>query len=226
MTLSLSPRLRAAASLVRGGGIVADIGTDHGYLPVTLVQEGRVTGAIASDLRPGPLENARAAVNACGLADKVELRLSDGLAAYRKGDADEYVFAGMGGTLIARLVTESILTRDPSLHFVFQPQSRAEELREALYRNGFVIGRELAVREGNRYYVAFDAVWTGQNVPFTAVDCYLGKLPRTPEARAFATRQYDRLKKKYDAAPAGEEKDRLGSVLTALAAFSEGESEQ
>lgn len=223
--IALSPRLRAAASLVRGGGIVADIGTDHAYLPVSLVLDGRVTGAIASDLRPQPLENARATVNEFGVADKVELRLSDGLAAYRQGDAVEYVFAGMGGTLIARLLTESALPRDASLHFIFQPQSRAEELREALYRNGFTIGRELAVREGNRYYVAFDAVWTGQNAPYTAADCFLGKLPRTPEARAFIARQYNRLKKKFDAAPAGEEKDRLGSVLTALAAFSEGETE-
>ena len=133
MSVNLTPRLSAAASLVRGGGIIADIGTDHGYLPVHLIQSGRVVGAIAADIGKMPLQNAAKTIETYGLSGKISLRLSDGLREFCAEDADEFVFAGMGGTLIAEKLAETPWIKNNNLHFVFQPQSRAEDLRKFLF---------------------------------------------------------------------------------------------
>ena len=139
MIINLSERLLAAASLVKGGGILADIGTDHGYLPIHLIQSGKIVKAIAADIGKMPLENARKSVVQYELADKIELRLSDGLNSFRENEVDEIVFAGMGGTLIAEKLKETPWIKNKKLHFVFQPQSRAEELSQFLFENGFQI---------------------------------------------------------------------------------------
>ena len=158
MNINLTPRLSAVASLVKGGGIIADIGTDHGYLPIFLVQSGKVKGAIAADIGKMPLENARKSVEEYHLKDKIELRLSDGLKEFSSNDASEIIFAGMGGTLIAEKLGETPWIKDNNIHFIFQPQSRAEDLRHYLFANGFEIITELATHEGRRHYITFDAV--------------------------------------------------------------------
>lgn len=220
MIINLSDRLSAAASLVKGGGIVADIGTDHGYLPVYLIQSGRIERAIAADIGKMPLENARKAVVQYGLADKIELRLSDGLSSFRENEIDEIVFAGMGGTLIAEKLKETSWIKKEKYHFVFQPQSRAEDLREFLFANGFEIGDEIAVHEGNRFYIAFDAYYTGKIREFTAADCFLGKLPKTEDAKVHIKKQVDRLQKRYDATKEiGKEEVELFETIQKLKDF-------
>ncbi len=199
MSVNLTPRLSAAASLVRGGGIIADIGTDHGYLPVFLVQSGIVSGAIAADIGKLPLQNAAKTVEKYNLSDFISLRLSDGLREFNETDADEYIFAGMGGTLIAEKLAETPWVKNGDLHFVFQPQSRAEDLRKFLFENGFVINKELAVHEGRRVYITFDATYTGEIKVFTDADCFIGKLPHTEDAKIHLSHQLARLKEKYDA---------------------------
>lgn len=220
MSDNLSNRLKAAASLVRGGGILADIGTDHGYVPVYLVKNGIVKSAIAADINKMPLENAAKAVRESGLCDKIQLRLSDGLKNLKEGEADEFFIAGMGGTLISEILSSSIWVKNSAYHFVFQPQSRAEELREYLFNNGFEIERETAVLEGRRYCIAFSAVFTGKNTPHCYADCFLGKLPKTPEAKKYISLQINRLGKKYNALSSGEEKERLFITLEKLKSFS------
>lgn len=220
MIINLSDRLSAAASLVKGGGIVADIGTDHGYLPVYLIQSGKIERAIAADIGKMPLENARKAVVQYGLADKIELRLSDGLSSLRENEIDEIVFAGMGGTLIAEKLKETSWIKKEKYHFVFQPQSRAEDLREFLFANGFEIGDEIAVHEGNRFYIAFDAYYTGKIREFTAADCFLGKLPKTEDAKVHIKKQVDRLQKRYDATKEiGKEEVELFETIQKLKDF-------
>ena len=220
MIINLSDRLSAAASLVKGGGIVADIGTDHGYLPVYLIQSGKIERAIAADIGKMPLENARKAVVQYGLADKIELRLSDGLSSFRENEIDEIVFAGMGGTLIAEKLKETSWIKKEKYHFVFQPQSRAEDLREFLFANGFEIGDEIAVHEGNRFYIAFDAYYTGKIREFTAADCFLGKLPKTEDAKVHIKKQVDRLQKRYDATKEiGKEEVELFETIQKLKDF-------
>ena len=199
MSIKLTPRLSAAASLVRGGGIVADIGTDHGYLPIYLLQSGKVKGAFAADIGKMPLKNAENSIKLYNLQDKIALRLSDGLRQFSENEVDEIVFAGMGGTLIAEKLAETPWVKKQKLHFVFQPQSRAEDLRQFLFENGFAINEEIATHEGRRVYIAFDASYTGEKFDFDYADCFIGKLPHTEDAHKHLLHQLSRLKEKHDA---------------------------
>ncbi len=104
--MQLSERLRAVAALVTSGGTVADIGTDHAYIPIYLIQTGAVSRAIAMDVNQGPLARAREHIAQYGLEASIETRLSDGLAALRPGEADSIVIAGMGGALMVRILDE------------------------------------------------------------------------------------------------------------------------
>ena len=199
MSIKLTPRLAAAASLVRGGGIVADIGTDHGYLPIYLFQSGKVTSAIAADIGKMPLKNAENSIKNYNLQDKITLRLSDGLREFSENEVDEIVFAGMGGTLIAEKMAETPWVKNEKLHFIFQPQSRAEDLRQFLFENGFNINEEIATHEGRRIYIAFDASYTGEKIEFDYADSFIGKLPHTEDAHEHLSHQLSRLKEKHDA---------------------------
>jgi tRNA (adenine22-N1)-methyltransferase len=208
MAQNLTPRLKAAASLVRGGGILADIGTDHGYLPIYLVETGKISKAIAADIGKMPLENARKSVEFNGLSDKISLRLSDGLRSFSPDDADEFVFAGMGGTLIAEKLSETQWIKNEKYHFVFQPQSRAEELRQFLYENGFQIEEEMATHEGRRVYIAFSAFYNGENTEYSYADCFLGKLLPTEDAKNHIKKQISRLSDRYSSATLSEEESK------------------
>lgn len=208
MAQNLTPRLKAAASLVRGGGILADIGTDHGYLPIYLVETGKISKAIAADIGKMPLENARKSVELNGLSDKISLRLSDGLRSFSPDDADEFVFAGMGGTLIAEKLAETDWIKNKKYHFVFQPQSRAEELRQFLFENGFQIEKEIATHEGRRVYIAFSAFYNGENTEYSYADCFLGKLLPTEDAKNHIKKQISRLSDRYSSAALSEEESK------------------
>ncbi len=223
MNVKLTPRLSAVASLVKGGGIIADIGTDHGYLPIYLVQTGKVQTAIAADIGKEPLKNAEKSVEYYDLGDKISLRLSDGLREFKSTDAQEIIFAGMGGTLIAEKLSETPWVKDENIHFIFQPQSRAEDLREFLYQNGFEILNELATHEARRVYITFDAVYTGAVKSFSQADCFMGKLPHTEDAHKHLEGQLKRLEEKYNAlTTCGKETGELLSTITAVKEFLNG----
>ena len=220
MNISLTPRLSAVASLVKGGGIIADIGTDHGYLPIFLIENGRVSGAIAADINKKPLENAKKSVSEYGLSEKIELRLSDGLRKFSEDDADEIIFAGMGGTLIAEKLAETPWIKKDNIHFIFQPQSRAEDLRRFLFSNGFEILEEKATHEGRRYYITFDAVYTGRHLPFSEGDCFIGKLPKTEDAKIHLSHQLSRLEEKCSAlSKLGEDISSLSQTISQIKEF-------
>lgn len=223
--ITLTPRLSAVASLVKGGGIIADIGTDHGYLPIYLVENNIVKGAIAADIGKEPLKNAENSVNKYELQDKIQLRLSDGLCSFTPDDADEIVFAGMGGTLIAEKLKETLWIKNEKFHFIFQPQSRAEDLREFLYSNGFEIINELATHEARRFYITFDAVYNGKLKPFNMADCFIGKLPHNEDAHKHLNAQLSRLSKKYEALKncgGNEELKELENTIESIKEFING----
>ena len=104
--MELSRRLQAVEQFVTEGNRLADIGTDHGYVPIDLLLKGRLPSAIAMDVNEGPLRQARAHVSFYQLEDRIQLRLSDGLAALQKGEADTVLIAGMGGALTVRILEE------------------------------------------------------------------------------------------------------------------------
>ena len=172
-----------------------------------------------ADIRKMPLENAAKSVGKYGMQDKIELRLSDGLQSFGPDDADEFVFAGMGGTLIAEKLWETQWIKDPKYHFVFQPQSRAEDLRRYLYENGFEIETEIATHEGRRIYIALSACYTGEVKSFSEADCFTGRLPRNDDSRSHIRSQYNRLMQRYNGTADESEKERLSAVLSALKEF-------
>ena len=132
--MELSKRLQAVADLVTAGCRVADVGTDHAYIPIALVQEGRIPGAVAMDVNTGPLERARLHVAENRLEEKIELRLSDGLAALSPGEADSVVIAGMGGGLVIRILTEGAQTVRGVKECILQPQSEIEKSKGLSFR--------------------------------------------------------------------------------------------
>lgn len=159
--IKLSPRLRMAADMVRKGARLADIGTDHAYLPSALILDGTVPCAVAVDLRKGPLENAEATVRANSIEDKVELRLSDGLNSVLPDEADDIVIAGMGGILIKEILEAAPWVKNKDKLLILQPQSHSEDLRKYLFDNGFVILRENACFDDSKVYICFSANYTG-----------------------------------------------------------------
>ncbi len=148
----LSRRLRAIARLVPPGSVVADIGTDHAYLPIYLVSTGRSPRAIATDSRPGPLGAARAAVHEAGLEDAVDLRQGDGLEPLAPGEADVLVIAGLGGVSIAKILDgrppEALRYR----RVVAQPMVAGSVLRRWLLEHEFLLEAEDLVEGGQRLY--------------------------------------------------------------------------
>ena len=200
--MKLSPRLAMVCDLVREGVIAADIGTDHAYLPAYLVSSGKCTAAIGSDLRDGPLMNAAATVALYGVADKVRLVESDGLDALSPDDADDFVFAGMGGTLIVELLARTPWLRDRSKRYIFQPMSHGELVRAYLLQNGFRILDERACFDECRPYVAFSAAYEPEYRPhYRKSYVWMGELPNHLNEAAcyYLTKQYIYLKQRADA---------------------------
>lgn len=156
--MDLSLRLEKIASFVEAGSVVADIGTDHGYLPICLVQRGISPKAYAFDLRRGPLERARAHIAQAGLHDRVLLRLSDGLLGLKPDEADTIVIAGMGGALIDRILERGQETAQAARTLILSPQSEPWKVRERLDVMGFYIDLEHYLEEDGKYYVVMRAI--------------------------------------------------------------------
>lgn len=150
--LELSPRLQLLADWVPQGAKLADVGTDHAYLPVWLTLHGRVTSAIASDLRKGPLERARETGRTYGVGANIDFRLCNGLAAIRPEEADTIVIAGMGGENIAAILAAAPWTADGAHTLLLQPQTHAEDLRRFLMDHGCQILREALVQDRGTLY--------------------------------------------------------------------------
>ena len=150
---SLSPRLAAVAELVPQGTRLADVGTDHGRLPVWLIQHGVVERAVASDLRPGPLSRARALAERWAVADRISFRLCDGLSGIGSEEARTVTVAGMGGETIAEILAAAPWTGESGHRYILQPMSGLDGLRRYLSGHGFAIRRETLVEEGETLYV-------------------------------------------------------------------------
>lgn len=161
--MKLTDRLLKIASLVTKGKKIADIGTDHGYIPVHLLNEGHIDFAILADVNKGPLENARKEVRHNNLIDKVDLRLGSGIEVLKKGEVDEVIIAGMGGILISELLEANIEVAQSTEKFILQPMQAQKELRKYLLNNGYEILDEVLVREDFRIYEIIVAKYTGKN---------------------------------------------------------------
>ena len=149
--MKLSNRLMKIAQLIPRGARIADIGTDHAYLPVYCVQNKISPCALAMDINEGPLSAAHANVCKYGVGSGIELRLSDGLSALEADEADVIVIAGMGGLLIRNIIDAKPSAAKTSL-LILQPMNAAKELREYLYSSGYCIQNEYIAHEPGKYY--------------------------------------------------------------------------
>lgn len=153
--MKLSSRLLALSGEVTAGKGLADIGTDHGKLPVYLVLNGIIPYAIASDSRIESLKKAEKLVDAYGLNDKIEIRLGNGLDVLNPGETPQMVVAGMGGPLIAEILSKGINTARSAEKLILQPMQYPEYLSRWLYHNHFVIKNEELVEDGGKIYRIF-----------------------------------------------------------------------
>lgn len=150
--MKLSARLEKIVGLVDKGVRLADIGTDHAYIPIELLKSGKIDFAILSDINKGPLENARKEIRRQGLADKTDLRLGSGLEVLENGEVDQVIIAGMGGILIADLIEKKLGLCKSLDKMILQPMQAQEDLRSYLNKRGFSIIDEYLVGEDFRIY--------------------------------------------------------------------------
>ncbi len=153
----ISNRLKTVADMVPEGSKIADVGTDHGFVPIYLALSHRIEHAIAMDVRKGPLERATTHVKEYGLNDVIETRLSDGLEKLDQGEADTMICAGMGGPLMQRILESNPPRRFGLKTLVLEPQSEIMNFRIFLRENGYEIKKEDFLLEDGKYYPVIKA---------------------------------------------------------------------
>ena len=149
-TIKLTPRLQCVADCIKKCQLLADIGTDHAYIPIYAVKKGIATNAIASDVVKGPLQIATDNIKSHGLENQISPRLADGLKSAE--GADVIVIAGMGGKLICTILENSMEIAKNADYLVIQPMTCSYELRKFLHENGFSITEEKLAREEDKIY--------------------------------------------------------------------------
>ena len=193
--LQLQPRLRLLAELIPDGIRLADIGTDHGYLPVNLLQQGKIKSAIAADIVAAPLQHARNTAKEYGVSD-IDFRLCDGLAAIGAEEVDVVVIAGMGGETIVSILSAAPWVKEKTLFL--QPMTKVEYLRQWLGENGYVFEEERLVWDKGILYPIF-AVRGGEKRELTAAEQYAGiAFDGDPLYADYLTYQIERLQKAID----------------------------
>ena len=230
----LSKRLQMLADLVTPGNRLVDVGCDHGFLSIYLVQNKICPVALAMDVRKGPLAVAQEHIETAGLEDYISLRLSDGLLNFQDGEADTMVCAGMGGRLMAKILTDSMQKAQNLRELILQPQSELREFRSFLRENGFEIRQEDAVLEEGKYYFCMKAVYTGKNHTVDGLSDEYGELlfkqkhPVLHQYLSFRKKLLTELENALIAGKSVRAADRLAEIKTeraevnaALAQFEE-----
>ena len=171
---SLDKRLLSCADYVRVGAVFADIGTDHGYLPIFLLNTGRIQRAYLSDVNRGPLTSAERNARDNGLSDKCEFILTDGAAALSGKGITDYAICGMGGELIARIIEDAPHLKEVGIRLILQPMTKQEYLRRYLASNGFSVLDERFSFDSGKYYVTLLAEYTGECREISVSEAELG----------------------------------------------------
>lgn len=194
----LDNRLKMCAEMVSGKGAAVDVGTDHAMLAAELVMSGKCSRVIASDVKEGPLESAKRTIERCGVADRVELILSDGLDNVPLEGVTDIVIAGMGGETIADIIGNTSIARyeQESVRWILQPMSKPEYLRRMIYEYQMRITSERIVEDGERLYVVMCAEYNPEFRYLTEFDALNGFFDDDdPLAKKYRERESERLKK-------------------------------
>ncbi len=173
--MQLSKRLRAVADFVTPQGRLADVGTDHAYVPICLMEEKKISGAVAMDIVDGPLQRARENIAAHHLETQIETRKSDGLEALRPGEVDTIVIAGMGGLLICRILEQGREVAATVPEWVLEPQSDTDKVRAYLLEQGYHICDEDMVLEDGKYYPVLQVRAGREQTPYEPVELIYGR---------------------------------------------------
>lgn len=189
--MELSRRLQAVADLVSAGLVVADVGTDHGYIPIYLIETGKCKKAFAMDVNRGPLLRANEHIAEHGLEDKIETRLSDGVKQLNVGECDAVVIAGMGGALTIKILEEGRSVFQSLREFILQPQSELHKVREYLLEQGYCIVAEDMVQEDGKFYPMMKVI-NGASDAYHAIEFRHGKFllsEKHPVLKAFLKKE-------------------------------------
>ena len=189
--MELSKRLQAVADLVSDGLVVADVGTDHGYIPIYLLETGKCVKAFAMDVNKGPLLRAKEHIAEHGLEGMIETRLSDGVKQLQVGECDAVVIAGMGGALTVKILDEGKEVFKSLKEFILQPQSELSKVREYLYEQGYSIIAEDMAWEDGKFYPMMKVV-SGESDAYDAIELRYGKLllsERHPVLKTFLEKE-------------------------------------
>ena len=189
--MELSNRLAAVAALVTEGYAVADIGTDHGYIPIYLAQTGKNRNMIAMDVNDGPLKRAGDHIAAYGLGQAITIRKSDGFQNLEPGEVEGVILAGMGGSLVIKIMTDYPEVTESIHEFILQPQSDLAKVRIFLQKQDYVITAEDMVLEDGKFYPMM-RVEHGKDVPYDEAELRYGRIlirDKHPVLRRFLVKE-------------------------------------
>ncbi|MCD7797146.1 MAG: class I SAM-dependent methyltransferase [Clostridiales bacterium] len=170
----LSIRLSSVAALVDTGAAIADVGTDHGFVPVYLAENNIIKSAIALDINSSPLASCKQLVEKQGLQDIIKTRISDGLDSVFENECDTVITVGMGGELIANILQRCKWIK--TKHIIAQPMTHPEYVRKFLYENGFDIKNDFIIEDCGHFYCVLDAHYTGNVTAKSRADYFLGNI--------------------------------------------------
>ena len=207
---TLGNRLSLCASMVREGTKLVDIGTDHAYLPIWLVRKGRISNAIAADVKLSPLRSAERNIRRYHVEEQVSARLSDGLDAVFPNEADDIVMAGMGGELIIRLIGAAPWLKQEHKRLILQPMTAADKLRLYLEEKGFFVEKERAAIDNRGLcYSAMLVRYQPDCQRYGELFPYIGILDgSTEESRAYLNKRADSLQRKAEGLKISGEREK------------------
>ena len=170
----LSPRLLAAAGFVRPMAVVADVGTDHAYLPIYLCKIGHIRSAVASDINEGPVERAKINIASHSLSKKIAVCHTDGLSGIEAYSPTDIIICGMGGELIVDIISKAEWTKNRDIRLILQPMTHADKLRKYLCEQGYLIIDEALAKE-EKVYQIICAEFRGERIEYTPLELTFGR---------------------------------------------------
>lgn len=195
--MELKGRLKSIAEQVPDCNVLCDVGTDHAYIPIYSVLNGKARRAIAADVRKGPLAAAAENIRRLALTEHIETRMGDGLEILQPGEADTVVIAGMGGDLIREILEKGRDRLSASCTLILQPMNAIETLRKWLWAAGYAIFDETLAAEGEKLYNIFCCRWTGETVMLSDAQACIGSSlveKRDPLLRRYVQKKLRQVK--------------------------------
>ena len=213
----LSKRLNAVAGMVTKGNIVADIGTDHGYVPIYLIKNKISPLAYAMDINEGPIKIAKANIEREGFSDKIKVIQSDGMEKFTSGMAESVIIAGMGGELIVNILKKSAVN-DTVEEFILSPHKRLDLVRKFIIENGWRIIKEDMIVDSGKYYTVLKAVKGVEKIPYSEEEYMYGRClldEKNNILKEYLEKEYNKFKQIKDVMSDNnsEEMDRVTKKL-------------